>query len=95
VLNATNSTVTLSYVEIPTQARKNGGTLSHTKVAGLPAIEVQLPRQQVLGSSTQATHTDYYLWHEDYLYHLSTDAVDGDGAESALQSMLQSFTLTH
>jgi len=94
VLNAKDSAVALSYVEIPTQAKKNGGTLSHTKVAGLPAIEVQLPPQQVLGTSTQATHTDYYLWREDYLYHLSTDVVDGDGAEDALQSMLQSFKLT-
>jgi hypothetical protein len=93
VLNARNTAVVASYAALAAQAAKNKDTLTHTTIAGQPAVEVQSPPQQVLGSTTQATHTDYYVMREDYEYQLSTDAVDGDGAEPALQAMLQSFTL--
>jgi hypothetical protein len=40
------------------------------------------------------THTDYYVVHGGYEYQLTTDAISGDNATSALQSMVAGFRLT-
>lgn len=39
-------------------------------------------------------HTDYFLVHGGYVYQVTTDAISGDAADAALQSMVASFRLT-
>jgi hypothetical protein len=47
-------------------------------------------------TSTRATitHTAYFLVHGGFEYQIGVDSVSNDGSQSALQAMLQSFTLT-
>lgn len=72
-------------------------TLRKITLAGLAAFQSAAAPQAVPGSqsdsSTTDTHTDYYLVTPDWEYQLSTDAISGENAESALTSMVQSFTL--
>jgi hypothetical protein len=76
--------------------------LRQTTISGLAAF-ASTPIQQRLpspggtpGPSTPTdTHTDYYLVHGGYEYQISMDALSSDdGADQALQVMLQSFTIT-
>ena len=68
-------------------------TLTRITLAGLPAYQGAPIQQPALGTQLNDTHTDYYLPTSAYEYQLSTDALAGDGADAALQSMLSSFTL--
>ena len=69
-------------------------TLQKTTLAGLPAYASASVPQQVPSSTITDTHTDYYLVTTSWEYQLSTDAVSGEDASSALQSMITSFSLT-
>jgi hypothetical protein len=69
-------------------------TLHAVQLAGLTAYESDPVDQPVTGADVSITHTDYYLVHDSVEYQLSTDAVSDDGAQAALQSMLQSFAFT-
>lgn len=62
-------------------------------LAGMAAYMSTPLRQQVPGSDVMATHTDYYLVHGAYEYQISTDAVSNDQADTALVSILRSFTI--
>lgn len=68
-------------------------TLTRITLAGLAAFQGTPIQQPAQGSQVNDTHTDYYLPTPDYEYQLSTDAISGDGADSALQSMLAGFKL--
>jgi len=94
LMNAHDPTIAQGIATLEAQARAEGSPLLAIALAGKPALQAPSVKQQLPGSQLSATHTDYYLILTDYEYQLSTDAVDGDNAEPALQSMLQSFTLT-
>lgn len=71
-------------------------TLTHATIAGMPAYQgapIQQPAQDGAGGQVNDVHTDYYLPASDYEYQLSTDAISGDSADSALSSMLAGFKL--
>jgi hypothetical protein len=66
----------------------------HTvQLAGHTAYATQPQQQMVYGTQQVGTHTDYYLDTTSFEYHLSTDVLSGDSADSAIASMLASFTL--
>lgn len=66
----------------------------HTvQLAGMQGYADKPVLQQIPNSTLSDTHTNYYLLLPDFEYHLSTDAVTGDGADKALQHMLSSFTI--
>jgi hypothetical protein len=71
----------------------SGSTYQPVTIAGKPGYQSKPTQEAIAGSQLTNTHTDYYLFLPDYAYHLSTDSVSGDNADSALQAMLQSFTL--
>ncbi len=67
----------------------------HTvQLAGHTAYATQPQQNTIYGTQQVDTHTDYYLDTTSFEYHLSTDALSGDSADSAVASMLASFTLT-
>lgn len=67
----------------------------HTlQLAGITAYKDDPVDQPVTGADVSITHTDYYLVRDSFEYQLSTDAVSDDGAQDALQTMLQSFAFT-
>ncbi|HLZ21758.1 MAG TPA: hypothetical protein VKQ30_06525 [Ktedonobacterales bacterium] len=69
-------------------------TLRTTRLASLAAYASAPIQQQVPGSTITDTHTDYYLVTTDWEYQISTDAISGENADAALQSMVASFALT-
>ncbi len=69
-------------------------TLHALQLAGITAYKDDPVDQTVAGADIKITHTDYYLVRDSLEYQLSTDAVSDDGAQDALQSMLQSFAFT-
>ncbi len=76
--------------------------LRQTTISGLAAFASTPIQQQLPGpggtpgpGTPTDTHTDYYLVHGGYEYQISMDALSSDdGADQALQAMLQSFTIT-
>jgi hypothetical protein len=68
-------------------------TLHALTLSGLPAYQATPIQQAVPNTQFSDTHTDYFLVHGDFEYQLSTDAVQGDNAGSALDSILKSFTV--
>ena len=68
-------------------------TLARITLSGRPAYQATAIQQPAQGSQLDDTHRDYYLPAPDYEYQLSTDAISGDGADAALQSMLTSFKI--
>ncbi|MGO8949787.1 MAG: hypothetical protein ACLQUY_19465 [Ktedonobacterales bacterium] len=62
-------------------------------IAGKAGYQDAPVQGTIPGSQITDTHTDYYLITPDYEYQISTDAVSGDNAASALQAMLKSFTV--
>lgn len=73
--------------------------------AGTPIQEPVVPTTSTAGAAgtgtassgadaVMDTHTDYYVVHGGYGYQISTDAISGEDAVSALQGMLQSFAFT-
>src|SRR5262249_59891934 len=94
VLNAHDPTVANAIVALQEQAKLKNSPLRRVTLAGQQALQGQPVQQQFPNSTLSGTHTDYYIFLKDYEYQLSTDAITGDHAESALQSMLESFTLT-
>lgn len=73
-------------------------TLSRVTLAGLSAYRgtaIQQPAQGSGQGNSQVddTHTDYYVPTATYEYQLSTDAIAGDHAEAAFQTMLASFAV--
>lgn len=69
-------------------------TLHGVQLAGTTAYAADPVDQPVTGADVSITHTDYYLVRDAFEYQFSTDAVSDDGAQAALQSMLQSFAFT-
>lgn len=69
-------------------------TLHALQLAGTTAYKSDPVDQPVTGADVSITHTDYYLVRGTFEYQLSTDSVSDDDAQSALQSMLQSFAFT-
>jgi hypothetical protein len=69
-------------------------TLHALQIGGATAYRSDPVDQPVTGADVSITHTDYYLVRDAFEYQISTDAVSDDGAQAALQSMLQSFALT-
>ncbi len=88
VFDAHNSTIVTSV-----KGLAGDKTLTPVTLAGLPAYRGTPIQQPAQGTQVNDTHTDYYLPAPDYEYQLSTDAIPGDNADAALQSMLSSFTL--
>lgn len=64
------------------------------QLSGHTAYATQPQQQTILGTQQADTHTDYYLDTSSFEYHLSTDVLSGDSTDSAVASMLASFTLT-
>lgn len=89
VFNAHDANIAKSIKDLATDK-----TLQKTTLAGFPAYASAPVQQQVPSSTITDTHTDYYLVTADWEYQLSTDAVSGEDATSALQGMVSSFTLT-
>jgi hypothetical protein len=57
-------------------------------------LQQSLPGANGTPTAVTDTHTDYYVVHGGYEYHLTTDAVSGEGTDANLQSMMASFTIT-
>ena len=89
VFDATNATIPKTITNLPKQAGVQRITL-----AGVPAYQSPSASQQIPGSSVTVTHTEYDIITGGYEYQLSTDAVQGDGADAALSGMLSSFQIT-
>lgn len=89
VFDAQNATIAQSIAGLPKQTGIRTMTLS-----GMRAYATAPATQQLPGSTLSVTHTEYYVVANDYEYQLSTDAVQGDMADAALTSMLQSFQIT-
>lgn len=89
VFNATDTTIAKTITNLPKQAGVEKITL-----AGMPAYKNPSASQQIPGSSVTVTHTEYDLITGGYEYQLSTDAVQNDGADSALNGMLSGFQIT-
>lgn len=88
VFDAHDSDVAQSVAALATDK-----TLTHMTIAGLPAYQSAAIQQPAQGTQADDTHRDYYLPAGNYEYQLSTDAISGDNADAALQSMLSSFTI--
>ena len=88
VFDAGNATIAKSIKNLPQQA----GIRSMT-IAGKQAYATT-PVTQAAPGSVSVTHTEYYVVSGGYEYQLSTDAIQGDGADDALHQMLQSFQIT-
>lgn len=93
VFDAHNAAIAASV-----KALASDKTLSRITLAGLPAYRgtpIQQPAQgSGQGAQVDDIHTDYYVPAPTYEYQLSTDAIAGDHAEVAFQTMLASFTVT-
>jgi hypothetical protein len=94
VMNAHDPIIAQGIATLEAQAKAPGSSYQTIMLAGRPALRAPPVQQQLPGSQLSADHTDYFLIVKDVEYQLSTDAVGGDNAEPALQSMLHSFTLT-
>lgn len=88
LFDAKNATVAKSITALPKQTGIHTVTL-----AGVQAYATT-PSTQAAPGSVSVTHTEYYLVSSGYEYQISTDAVQGDGADDALNQMLQSFQIT-
>lgn len=89
IFNAADPTLAASIAKMKTDK-----TLHATTIAGLPGYQAAPVAQQLPGSHSTVTHTEYYVVHSTYEYQLSTDTVQGDNADDALASMLKSFAIT-
>lgn len=89
VFDAHNKDIAASIKSLAGDAKLRKITL-----AGQAAFQ-SAPAQQSVPDSTTITdtHTDYYLVTPNWEYQISTDAISGESADSALTSMVQSFTL--
>lgn len=88
VFNARDANVAKSISLLATDK-----TLRKVTLAGLAGFASATVQQQVPSSTTTDTHTDYYLVTPDWEYQISTDAISGENAEDALNSMVRSFAL--
>jgi hypothetical protein len=95
VLDAHNPDIAKSITRLQQQAAAPNAPLHVTKIAGLPAYQSNPVQQQLPNSGASDTHVDYYIITPKYEYALSTDSVQGDAADEALQAMLSSFTVAH
>lgn len=66
-------------------------SLHALQLAGTTAYKSDPVDQPVTGAEVSITHTDYYIVRDTFEYQISTDSVSDDGAQGALQDMLQSF----
>ncbi|MGH2516823.1 MAG: hypothetical protein ACRDHP_14310 [Ktedonobacterales bacterium] len=89
VFNAHDASIAKSITSLATDK-----TLQKTTLAGMPAYASAPVQQQVPSSTITDTHSDYYLVTANWEYQISTDAVSGENASAALQSMVTSFALT-
>ena len=89
VFDAKNPTIAQSIAGLPTQAG-----LHTTTISGVVAYATAPNTQAAPGASIKVTHTEYYVVAGGYEYQLSTDAIQGDSADSALAQMLASFQIT-
>jgi hypothetical protein len=89
VFNAADATIAKTITNLSKQAGVQKITLADKQAYKSPSATQQLP-----GSSVTVTHTEYDLITGGYEYQLSTDTVQGDGAEAALSGMLDSFQIT-
>jgi hypothetical protein len=97
-------TITVWDLSNPTAASQTAAlakqkTVHAATIAGQPGyagspVAQPLPGKSGSATSVTDTHTDYYVIHGSYEYQLTTDAISGDNAASALQNMLASFHLT-
>lgn len=88
IFDAKNATIAKSLAALPTQAGIRTVTIGGLQGYATP------PATQSAPGSLSVTHTEYYLVSGAYEYQISTDAVQGDGADDALNHMLQSFQIT-
>lgn len=88
LFDAKNATIAKTIAGLPKQTGLHTVTL-----AGAQAYATT-PATQTAPGALSVTHTEYYLVAGGYEYQLSTDAVQGDGADDALNQMLQSFQIT-
>lgn len=73
---------------------KSPSPLTPITLSGQQAYQSAPQQQKSPNNALTVTHTDYYLLTTRYEYAISTDAVSSDnGADAALQAMVQSFTL--
>jgi hypothetical protein len=97
VLNISDPYIAAAAAKLP-----NNHSLHQVAISGLTAYAAAPLQQQLPGpggtpgpATPTDTHTDYYLVHSGYEYQISMDALSSDdGAGQALQTMLQSFTIT-
>lgn len=88
LFDAKNATIAQTLAGLPKQAGLRTVTL-----AGMQAYATT-PATQSAPGSVNVTHTEYYLVAGGFEYQISTDAVQGDGADNALNQMLASFQIT-
>lgn len=93
VFNARDPNVQRAIASLQARSQAVPPTVKTLTLAGKPAFQTNPNTQQAPGV-VGITHTDYFLIAGGYEYQLATDAVSGDNADSQLQAMLQSFTLT-
>ncbi|HKS69329.1 MAG TPA: hypothetical protein VJQ45_02845 [Ktedonobacterales bacterium] len=80
--------------QLKKQIATPASSLTPITLSGQQAYQSAPQQQKSPNNALSVTHTDYYLLTARYEYAISTDAVSSDnGADSALQAMVQSFTL--
>ena len=93
VFNVRDTTVAGNIKLLDQQIHDKGSKYRPITISGVRGYQYDQLPTIIPGSQITDTHTDYYLVTPDFEYQISTDALSDDNAASALQGMLNSFTV--
>ena len=91
--NMHDASVAANIKVLSQQFTAKGSKFLPITISGVKGYQYNQPPTAIPGSQITDAHTDYYLMTPDFEYQISTDALSDDNATSALQDMLNSFTV--
>jgi hypothetical protein len=91
--NVRDPTAAANIKLLDKQIHARGSKYLPITISGIQGYQLNQTPTTIPGSQISDTHADYYLVTPDFEYQISTDDLSDDNATSALQNMLNSFTV--
>ncbi len=93
ILNTRDRNIAQAVEPLKTRIQKKDEHLHSVTIGGMAGYQEDLVRQEIPDTQLTDTHTTYYLFLDQYVYEISTEAISSDNADAALQSIVASFTI--